>query len=67
MIHIAASHIDTGQGESAAPSWSSIPRLNSCTDRWMLFAGDGYCRYERERIKVECDCVKHKKGATPTM
>lgn len=30
----------------------------------MLFAGDGYCRYEAERTKVVCDCVKNKKGAT---
>lgn len=41
--------------------WSPVTPSNSCTDCWMLFAGDGYCRYERKRTKVKCDCVQTKK------
>lgn len=44
------------------PPWGPITPPNSCTDCWMLFAGDGYCRYERELTKVECDCARTKKG-----
>lgn len=43
------------------PPWSPITPPNSCTDCWMLFAGDGYCRYERERARVEFDCAQTKK------
>lgn len=28
----------------------------------MLFAGDGYCRYERDRTRVECDCAHPQKN-----
>lgn len=46
------------------PPWSPIALPNSCLDCWMLFAGYGYCRYERERTKVECDCAQPRgKGA----
>lgn len=43
---------------------SPVTPSNSCTDCWMLFAGDGYCEYEKERAKVECGCAQiKKKGA----
>lgn len=46
------------------PPWSPVTPLNSCTGCWMLFACDGYCEYERERTRVECDCAEtNKKGA----
>lgn len=35
---------------------------DSCRNCWMLFAGDGYCNYEGTRTKVDCDCVRLKKG-----
>lgn len=44
--------------------WSPVTPSNSCTDFWMLFSGDGYCEYEKERAKVECGCAQiKKKGA----
>ena len=46
------------------PPWSPTVPPNSCMDCWMLLAGDGYCRYELERTKVDCDCVRNNKGAT---